>query len=276
MVLQGEYRAGRAYFEESLGVATELEPMKRALTLCELGRALVFLGDGGARARLEEALGAFQTLGYRLGSVTALRNLAVAAEREGDREGAHALLERSLAEVRSTDTWAAAARALSLAGLARVASQEKESLDLAERALALARENVLMREYVLGCVLRDVGDLRRGAGDSESAREAYEEALEHLGALDEKAHACSCLEGLAALDQDEGEERRAAELLAAAAARREDAGAMPSRRERSRLDAARSALVRALGRRAFDRAWRDGTKLTLGEATARARDTGRA
>jgi predicted ATPase/DNA-binding SARP family transcriptional activator len=274
LMLQGEYAAARRTFEESLAIAPGVEPMKAALAACDLGLSAIFTGDlAGARGQLEEALTGFRALGYRLGVATALRGLATAHERSRDDARARSLYEESLVEGRSEEVWAKASRALSLAGLARVSLPGSAALALVEEALALARENAIMRGHVLATVLADAGDLRRRAGDAAGARAAYEEALIDLAALGERCLSASCLEGLAALERARGKAHEAARLLAAAAAMREAVGTPPAPREAAWLESERAALLEALGRRAFERALREGRALPPAEAIARATAT---
>ena len=271
LLQRGEPAAARRHLEESLSVSGAAQPMRTAQTLCELGVATLLSGEHGpAREHLERALAAFRALRYPPGVVASLRNLAHLAEREGNLERARSRFEESLAEARGEESWVGAQRALSLAGLARVSAPASRSLELLHEAMALARTNEVMRDYVEGAIWKDLGDLHRREGDARAARTAYAESLSRLAVLGEKAQTVSCLEGLAALLRTEGSAERAAELLSAASAARTDTGALPAAAEAGWLAAEREALREALGRRAFDRAWRAGGALALREAVSRA------
>jgi non-specific serine/threonine protein kinase len=268
---RGEPLAARRHLEESLSVSGTAQPLRTAQTLCELGVATLLSGDDEpSREHLEKALAAFRALPYPPGVAAALRHLAHAAERGGNLERARSLLEESLAEARGKESWVGAQRALSLAGLARVSSPSSRSRELLGEAAALARKNELMRDHVEAAIAKDLADLHRREGDALVARTAYGECLARLASLAEKTRTASCLEGLAALDRAEGKTERAAELLAAAASARKEIGAPPAPAEATWLASERDALREALGRRAFDRAWRSGGALELEDAVTRA------
>jgi predicted ATPase/class 3 adenylate cyclase len=139
-----------------------------------------------------------------------------------------------------------------------------DAMDFAERALPVVRELELPFMW-----MNLQGNLALAAlltGDTDTARDAFREALAVSRQLVVPLIACEALLGLAALDATRGDTLRAARLIGAATAHRHD---QPPDLVNARLDPAflEDARTRC-GADTWDAAMSEGATLSLQEATA--------
>jgi predicted ATPase/DNA-binding SARP family transcriptional activator len=240
----------------------------------------------------------------------ALNAAGVLASEQGDFAAARELFDESLALARAVDAPAWVARAFSnLGALAMYDDDFVEALRLYEqplryyreagdvRSLSLATQNLglahsgageheraieLLAESVV--LARDAGDpahlsstmrsLARaqllGASESSPALELLKESLVLSGDLGDRPGILECLETLAAVAGRDGHPHEGALLIGAAASARVAAGATRQPDEDAWVREVEIELREVLGAGAFVAAVRDGERLELREAVARA------
>ena len=232
----------RALVEHAVAVArAAADPALLAYALTTASQQAQLAFDfAAARAALGEALPLYRALGNVQDAAVCRGHLGAVAWRAGQLDPARALLEETLAEVRSATPAAAPARARQ------------------QRVL-------LWCHYLLGRVAHD-------AGDPAAARAHYGVAVRVLAGLAAAGQASMLLRAVARLEAETGTPDRAARLLAASDAR--DAAGGVARPPAALADhhQALAAVRAALAPAPLETAWTEGRALALEHAIALALD----
>jgi predicted ATPase len=238
---RGDYRAALQMCEESLTLArahgiryVEQEELLRLGNLCTL------LGEHDRAAKLHgESLDLANRIGDRVGAAHVYEGMGLLARRRGDPALAAQYHREALAIYRE---------------LGHRTGIRVRALPGPVQALSLSS---------LGYCQEMLGDLVEA---ERCHREALAMAREHGATLT----IVLCIDGLAGVAAAGGQAERAARLLGSAAAIRARIGAPLVQPERADVDRAASAARRALGGKAFDRAYRHGQALDLDGAMKQA------
>jgi len=300
---RGLYREGRQRLAAALAAAPAAQPFARARALSEAGNLALWQSDLDDAEQLgREALALTREHGDRSGSGYALNLLGMIAM---DREPSAAveLYEESLAEYEAAGD--ETGRLGALQNLAANALARGDN----ERAISLLRERVAGTRgrdtYSLALAIGLLGFALAANGESEEARQSFEESLEicrvHgfsraeaevLSGLADlmrttsparaleyyresielawemgyQALVAGCIRGIAAIAVAGGDARDAATLLGVFAAFVERLSANLSPAEKEKLDATIAQAREALGNDAFDAAWAQGGGLSVDQA----------
>jgi predicted ATPase len=238
---RGDYRSAIEMCQQSLDVArahgiryVEQEELLR------LGDLSTVLGHYDRAARLHaESLDLANRIGDRVGAAHVYEGMGLLARRRGDPALAAQYHRKALAIYRE---------------LGHRTGIRVRALPGPAQALSLSS---------LGYCLEMLGDL---AEAERCHREALAMAREYGATLT----IVLCIDGLAGVAAAGGQAERAARLLGSAAAIRARIGAPLVQPERADVDRATSAARRALGGKAFDRAYRHGQALDLDGAIKQA------
>ena len=300
---RGLYREGRQRLAAALAAAPAARASARARALSEAGNLALWQADLDAAEQLgREALGLARENGDRSGSGYALNLLGMIAM-DRDPSAAVELFEESLAEYEAAGD--ETGRLITLQNLAANALARGDN----ERAISLLRERVAGTRgrdtYSLALAIGLLGFALAANGESEEARQSFEESLElcrvHgfsraeaevLSGLADLMRTASpskaleyyresielawemgylaqvayCLRGISAIALAGGDARDAATLLGVFAGLVERIAAILSPAEKEELDATIAQAREALGNDAFDAAWAEGGGLSLDQA----------
>ena len=240
---------------------------ERATALIAAGALAYFQGDyPAARARYEESLAIRRELGDRRGIAALLGNLGNVTAAQGDFASARAILEETLAIMRELgDRWGIAR---SLANLGNVAHEQGDiasARTLYEESLASWRE--LGDRRGIAHSLNNLGNVAYAQDDYSAARARYVESLAISVELGERRAIANSLEGSAEVVAALGHCLRAARIWGAAERLRDEIGSPLRPNKRPGYDRRVAAARTVLGNdAAFDRAWHEGSALTLEQA----------
>jgi predicted ATPase/DNA-binding CsgD family transcriptional regulator len=228
----------RALLEQGVATARDVaDPALLAFALSTAGQQAQLAFDfEAARAALGEALPLYRALGNAQDTAVCRGFLGAVAWRAGQLGPARALLEESLAEVRSATPAGAPARARQLRVL-------------------------LWCHYILGRVAHD-------AGDPAAARARYREAVRILAGLADTGQASMLLRAVARLEAETGAPTRAARLLAASSAGEAAGGVARPPAAQADYDQAMRAVRAALSAEAVGPVWAEGAAIALEQAIA--------
>jgi predicted ATPase len=300
---RGLYREGRQRLAAALAAAPAARASARARALSEAGNLAFWQADLDDAEQLgREALALAREHGDRSGSGYALNLLGMIAGTRSDHT-AEELYEESLAEYEAAGD--ETGRLLPLQNLASNALARGDN----ERAISLLRERVAGTRgrdtYSLALAIGLLGFALAANGESEEARQSFEESLEicrlHgfsraeaevLGGLADLmrttspsraledyresielawemgylAQVADCLRGIAAIALAGGDARDAATLLGVFAGLDERIIPSLSQKDKEELDAAPAQARELLGNDAFDAAWAQGGGLSVDQA----------
>ncbi|MBV9469492.1 MAG: tetratricopeptide repeat protein, partial [Abitibacteriaceae bacterium] len=267
---QGDFVAARALATEALNILQDSEQkLDQAQALFTLGSAACCLNDYlTARSCFAEALSIHRELGNQRGIALLLSNLGAVAGYEGDLTAARRCHEESLALRRELEDKTGIV--YSLTDLGNILQQDGDY----EQARVLYAESLNMRRelgdrdgmahtlYLLGLVAAE-------ADDRATARALYLQDLKVLHEISNKGAVMRPLEALARLEtvnHSPASLQRAAKLWGAAYACRTASQRLMTPQELTHHEAELAAVRSALGKRAFDRAYQEGSHLTWEQA----------
>ncbi len=262
---QGDHERAEALREESLALSRQAGDRREiADALNGLGFVARRRGNfEAARNMHEEALTLSRQIDDRWSIAHSIDLSGRAAAFQGDYAAARPRLEKSLQMFREIGDRSGIAESIGVMGMAALGEGDYQAARLRFEEARELMSNLGDRRGV-GKMTTPLGDAVLNQGDPDTARALYEEALEDVKAQRDKWWIAWCLEGMAAVDQNEPE--RAARLFGAAAALREAIGAPRPPAFRSYHDHKLTLVRNRLGQKAFDRARTQGQKLTLEEA----------
>ena len=255
---QGDYAAGDALKEESLGISRLLDD-KHGTAVCLNGMGVVHreMGDlARARELMEESLVLWRELGDQQAVARGLSNLASIVAMQGDSAGARELHAQSLAVFRELGDRSGVAWSLNHQGDAlREQGELAAARQVYEQGLAIFRE--LGDHWGVARTLADVGNLAREQGDFATADTLYRQSLKIFRELEHKRGIALVLECFACSAALQQRAERSLRLAGAAAALREATGAPLSPAERARLESVLEPARQSLAASGTD-AWLGG------------------
>ena len=196
------------------------------------------------------------------------------AQREpGDLERAHACFSESLPLARAIGDPALVAHSLNALGeIARLRGDLAEASECYRQALQESRGLSDSRSAV---ILSNLGLVAFAQGDSQGARDCFDESLALYRTLGDPGGLAACLDGLAGVHAASGDAQRAAQLLGAADALRESTGEPVQPTDRDDHERFVAAAGERLDDASFAAARASGARLSTDEAIelALARDT---
>ncbi|HEY6073455.1 MAG TPA: tetratricopeptide repeat protein [Anaerolineales bacterium] len=219
------------------------------------------------RPELEEALSIAQEFGDRWNTATALRNLGLLANIQGNYSEASSFLEQSLEIWRTIGPEGSVARANTTIFLGDVAFNQNDAESarmLYEDAAAVLREAGDMT--YLAYTVRRLGQLAWRDGEFKKALAFCKESLKLNLAAGDPRGTVACLAGFAAIATAQGQLERAAVLMAAVESQTVSLGIGLLYIDMMEFDRSFDSLRAKLEGKAFGRAWAKGTSLTMEEA----------
>jgi len=269
--IHGYFAEGRGWLEALLKKGRTTAPAVRAKALAYAGKLAAFgQGDYGAgRLFYEESLGLWREVGDEEGIAEALNGLGFVAAGQGDHAAARAQYVESLAIRRKRgDRWGIA---ISLHNVGRVVQRQGDyaAADaLLKESLAIWRD--LGDKQNIAMALVNLGFVACSRGEHESARSFIVESLAIRRELGDRRGIAYALEGFACLAAAQGQARRAAHLFGAAEALREALGAPLPPADRPAYDRMISAAQSMIGVDEFSASWAAGRVMTLEQAIGEA------
>jgi predicted ATPase/DNA-binding winged helix-turn-helix (wHTH) protein len=265
---RGHLSEGRQWCTRVLGKAgAEERTRERANVLKAAGVLAFYQGDyRAARALYEESLAIRRELGDRSGISGSLNNLGNVAVEQGDYPTARALYEESLAIARELgDRFGIAVSLNNLGTVAFLQCDYPAARTLHEESLVIGRE--LGNPHSISMALSNVGHVALEQGDYPTAGALYEESLVIRRELGDRIGILYALEGLAAVLASLRESLRAARIWGATERLRAEIGTPRPQNEMPGYDRYVAAARIASGDdAAFDSAWQEGRCLTLDQA----------
>lgn len=266
----------RAFLHESLAIrrttsaATEL-----AGSLLNLGVVEWELGNyATAKPLCEEALALHREKGDRLGEAQALNNLGTMALGIGEFAEGEAQFEQSLAIKRIVGYPPGIAITLSNIGVAAMyQGRHATATAYFEESLAIYRE-MNARDHIAS-ELRNLGEIATYRKDWDHAYALLAESLKMIRESDIPDDIAGTIEGFALFAAARGKSESAACLLGAADAIRIKTESPLYPTERVAVDKAAVAAQKSLGEEEFNRAFQEGTMLSLEESVNIALNLGR-
>jgi predicted ATPase/DNA-binding SARP family transcriptional activator len=267
-------REGLDRFERALEHAGSAPVQLRARALMRSGVFAHLIGDfAPARERLEEALELARLSRDETLEANTLRNLGSLAKDEGDHALAQSMHEEARTiSAKSGDRLGVQSSLINLSDAALAQHDYARAEALAQDSVVLARE--------LGHEIRELASLLNLGLASfhlrreEQARATFREAVRLSHALRWPECLLVGLEGLAALDAEQGNHRRAARLMGAADALLETAGYVLESGERELHERTLAAVRKRLSPDDFENAWHEGRTLSPEAAADEALDAG--
>jgi predicted ATPase/DNA-binding winged helix-turn-helix (wHTH) protein len=273
---QGDFPSAQRFLEQSLainrqtgdrwGIATSLN----AIGVCARDR-----GDYAcALESFERSLSCWRELGDRLSAARCLHNLANVLKSPGEYARARAALEEAAAIFEELGDHSGAAWSINSQGdTAREQGDLAAARQLYERAISLFR--ACSDEWGAARSLTDIGYIHCEQAEYAAAYAAYREALEIFRGLGHRRGIARALEGCACLAAARGQAVTALRLAAAAAALRVSIGAAPlSLTEQQRLDRQLLRAWESLGKAAGEKAWAEGSAMSVERAIECSIDSG--
>jgi predicted ATPase/class 3 adenylate cyclase len=269
-IMRGHLSEGREWCARFLAKAGADERTKEhASVLNAAGLFAYRQGDcAAARALHEKSLAIRRQMGDKLGVGVSLGNLGLVAADEGDHASAKALHEESLAIARELGN-----RNGIVASIGNLGSAAHDRGDFAAARALYAESLAILRELGdrqgTAITLHRLALIDAAQGDHPAAGVLYRESLTILRELGDSGRIAYSLHELAAVAAALGSPVRAARLWGAEERLRAEVGSPVSAHERPDYDREIAAARAALGDDpAFDRAWQDGSGLTLEQAIA--------
>ncbi|MGI8618978.1 MAG: protein kinase domain-containing protein [Gemmatimonadaceae bacterium] len=245
---QGEYDAGREFFEQALAIFRETgDAWGIANSLNNLGVLAVRRREyAAARSLYEESLSLWRELKNMPVVALSLGNLGNLAMLEGTLDRGRSLYEESLRAFQGLADRQGMALALNhLGDVARAQGDSDTASGYYEKSLAMLQE--IGNKSGAGSVMLDLADVDLQRSDPHGAGAKLEEALGIFAALGDRQAIARVLEGFAGLAAVCGNAERALELAGAAGAIREELGAPLPDAERARLERRLGPVTDSLG-----------------------------
>ena len=269
--LQGKYAEARAYYEESLDLATgiadpRLRQKARAHALKGAGTVATWQGDyATARALNQESLAIRRELSDTPGVATLLNNLGIIARFQRDLTAAHEMNEESLRLFREMgDRWAVGQLLNNQACVASDQGDYAEARRLLEESLMIRRQ--LGDKAGLALSLNTLADVVLDEGAFSEARPLLDESLGLNRELGDQTAIAYLIEDYGGLAAAESKPEKALQLAGFAAALREAIGAPLPPSEQARLDRMLAPARQALPESAVTAEWEAGRSLELEQA----------
>jgi predicted ATPase/Tfp pilus assembly protein PilF len=265
--VQGDLISAVSYYEESLTLRRRLRDKSgTAVVLTNLGAIAAHQGDyEQAQAWLEQALELHHELGNERGIAFTLSNLGDIAKEKNELQQAIVWYEKSAIYHRSQGDLLSLALCLNYLGdIYRYLSDFNQARNYYHEALAISRE--MGNKHVTADVMVNMGHVFSHQGSYLQAKEHYEVALTILRELEDCKTTALALVGMAVIDAASGQIQRSTQLLAASQAMLKTSGANLSNVDQSCFEQARQSAIVFLDDASFQRAWQEGSAMTLEQA----------
>jgi predicted ATPase len=264
---QGDFRSAERFLEQSLALNRRIgDRWGIAASLNALGVSARDRGDyASAQESFERSLSCWHQLGDRLSAARCLHNLANVLKSRGDYSRAGVALQQATAIFEDLGDRSGAAWSINSQGdTAREQGNLPDARGLYERALCTFRE--VSDHWGAARSLTDLGYIRCEQAEYAAAHAAYQEALELFRGLGHRRGIARALEGAACLAAARGHSIAALKLAAAAAGLRVSISAPLPQAEKQMLDHRLSRAWEALGRSAGEKAWAEGSAMSIEQA----------
>ncbi|MGH2806149.1 MAG: DUF4062 domain-containing protein [Actinomycetota bacterium] len=267
----GYLEEGRKWMERALA-PPDLDQETRARALCIFGVMAFWQGDlATALPAQVEALGMFEDIDDRDGVVLTGLALGIATALMGDVEGGRARLRASREHlVERGDRWGAVMALNGLLWLQELLGDTER--DEEEYALLLDEAYAVGADIDVSNALANNGYYWNFRGDLGKAASYLARSLEVLLALRNKGSAWYILDRTAEITMKLGDPERAACVLGASDAMKRQINALPVATAFEKLEEMRSQIIAAIGRDAFDAAFRRGAEMSFDDALTYARE----
>ncbi len=188
--LRGHSEEGRRWLEQTLAIGDNLPPALRAKALLATGVIASRQGDYARTAALEEARALYRSLDDHVGIASALGNLGLVAQAQGDVNRGRSLSEDALAIFRAFGMSSRVANQLENLGLAAYdAGELARAQELLDEALSIAYASGNRQSAAFS--LNHLARVAHALGDDDRAVALQEEGFElwrQLGSRDGLAH----------------------------------------------------------------------------------------
>ena len=272
---QGDFAAAREFLEQSLALNRRAgDRWGIATSLNALGVSARDRGDyASAQESFEQSLSCWQELGDRLSAARCLHNLANVLKSRGDCSRARTALEEATAMFEDLGDRSGAAWSINSQGdTARDQGDLAAARLLYERALSIFRD--CSDQWGTARSLTDLGYIRGEQREYAAAHAAFREALETFRSLGHRRGIARVLEGFACLAAARAEPAAALKLAAAAAGLRVSISAPLPHAEQQKLDRLLSRARETLGKPEAEKAWAEGSAMSLEQAARCSFDEG--
>jgi predicted ATPase/DNA-binding phage protein len=270
---QTEFDATHQFADEALRLWRELDDHRgQAVILRQLGWSSNFQGFGMGSIEISEAqVDQWRLAGDPHGVAMALSDLATTHCLQGNLAIAAELIAEASELYRQLDDELGLARSLNDQGLhALLRGDVPESIPLLERTVSLLR--TAGRNYILPAAVFFLGTAYCFVGRLDEADECYFESLELYEALSDQARLALTILGFAAVAHRRGDFARAAILCGACQAMQQTHDLAFPKTIEEIYQREVALVVDRIGRAAFDRGLAEGSRMSVPEALAYARE----
>jgi predicted ATPase/DNA-binding SARP family transcriptional activator/uncharacterized protein HemY len=270
---QGDYEIAKNHYQESLEIRQRLGDRNGIATILNnLGIINRRRGNyRDAKAAFEKSLAIRRELGDRRNVSASLSNLSWVAENECDYENARLYQEESYAIRKELeDDWGIALSFNILGILARHQGHHEKARNYFEEALAIRRR--LGNKLGISETLQRLGDLLTAEGSLKKGQKLLNESLEIMIDTKNRLGLSEVLEAYSRLAFRKEDFKNSARLLFAARTLRENIGASPTFSDQKIISRQILDLDGVLSGEDFQQAEQDGSRMSLEEAAALAKN----
>jgi len=264
---QGDYASANKLYQESLGIARELDD-KQSIAISANALAAMAREQGDlatSRSLFEENVTLLRELGDELAAARSLSNLANLVKLQGDYAHARSLYEECLAIFQKLGDQSGIAWSLNHQGdVAREQGDPVAARALYEKSLLIFRQ--LGDRWGIAGSLADLGNLASEQGAYPAAHSLHQESLRILQELQHKRGIARLLESFACSAAAQSQPERSLRLAGAAAALRQSVGAPLAPDEQAKLEKGLEAARHALADAVRTAGWLEGWELPMERA----------
>jgi predicted ATPase/class 3 adenylate cyclase len=272
---EGDLHIATDYSKNSLQMWHEVGD-DLGLAMTEMAYGVISLNRGRDREAYPHLVGAaehFDQLDNKWYKATTLVHLANVALGLGDFEEAQTRLDQAMPIVNAIgDTWQMAFALNNYGEVARAQQDYAQAEKYYHQTKDLYREADALSDQAR--LVHTMGYLALHKGESERARDLFDQSLTHFRELGNKRGIAECLAGISAVAAQEGRAAWSAPLLGAAQALLTSFGAAWWPADRVEVDRTRSRLHAALGEGRFEQLWAEGQAMSMSQAVAYAAANG--
>ena len=260
---QNEYVLAISHAEASLALYRALDDQRGiAYALWVIGSAFGDMGENThAIPALEESLALRRQFGDKDEIAYSLHVLGELAADNGEFDRARSLFEESLDLFREQgDLWAIGLSLLSLGELQIRHGKLTQAESMLAEGLTLFHQ--AGDDRGIGLVLQHRAQIAQMRGDPATAYTLYEQALASYYQVADKWALAWCIEALISLTVAQGRLAQAAQWMGGVNALREAIHSPIAPSNRAEYEKSAAAAISALGREAFDAAWKTGQEMS--------------
>lgn len=270
---QGDYAAARSALEQAISDGKAVGDKRSiAVAYSALGNVSFQQGDYPAARSLHMGSLALQReLGDQSGIAYSLNGLGDVAHQQGDNAGARLLHEQSLQIRREIgDNWGIANSLNNLGNVSFVRGDYAAAYSFYEESHALQRE--IRDKNGIAWSLSNLANVFNIQGDHRTAHTFYERSLAVHRELGNKSGIAVSLAGFGEVATFLGQPQRGVELLGASHALQQTIGAVLDPEDLIPYRRALASARAALSEEEFERAWQDGSAMSMEQAILHALD----